>query len=135
MHGAVPASRRRRRSISGYRRSDRIAAAASAPLAHAAWHQGCLADGRVRQRSRTRRCPNGASWSRCSRRPCGTAKTPPAVVALDLTVGLDDQLHTADVGSARRTRTPGHAAHHRCRRAALTRVHVVEAFSQLLGRY
>jgi hypothetical protein len=31
---------------------------------------------------------------------------------------------------------PGHTAHHRCPRAALTAVHLVEAFEiSLLGRY
>jgi hypothetical protein len=52
-----------------------------------------------------------------------------AVTALDLTVGLDRQSQAAAALALGREDThPGHAEHHRCRRAAVTTVHLVEAF-------
>ncbi len=89
--------------------------------------QGTWGNTGVRQRSRT----GGArTVRRAVRAPAGRAARPAhrSCGSLDLTVGLDDQLHTAHVALGAQDTHPGHAEHHRCRRAALTTVHVVEAF-------
>jgi hypothetical protein len=63
---------------------------------------------RLRHATRTRRCPNGASRSRCSRRPCGTASTPqrwqPSTCRSVSTVRRSAPPCSR---SAARTRTPG----------------------------
>ena len=51
-----------------------------------------------------------------------------AVTALDLSIGLHRQAQsTAWLALGREDTNPRHAEHHRCRRAALTTVHLVEA--------
>ena len=50
-------------------------------------------------------------------------------------VGLQHEAEPARVAPGGQDAHSGHAEHHRCRRAALTTVHVVEAFrNRLLGR-
>ena len=83
---------------------------------------------RLRQLISMCRWPKGASCSRCSRRPCGTAKTPqprqPSTCRSVSTV----RRSPARSRSAAQDTHPGHAEHGRCRRAALSTIHLVEAF-------
>jgi hypothetical protein len=52
---------------------------------------------------------------------------PAAVATADVYVGLNQQPQADLVGLGRKDTHPSHTEHHRCRRAALTTVHSVEA--------
>ena len=53
---------------------------------------------------------------------------PTPVATFDLPVGLHRQAQPTAVALSRQDAHSRHAEHHRCRRAALTTVHLVEAF-------
>jgi hypothetical protein len=85
-----------------------------AALAHAAMSERLAAEARAGRAARP------------ARRSRGTPNLP---------VGLDSQAQPAAVALGREDPHPGHAEHHRCRRAAVTTVHLVEAFGiSSLGR-
>ncbi len=76
---------------------------------------------RLRQPIRTRRWPNGASCSRCSRRPCAVARTPqPWQPSTCRSASIVQRRAPLSCKLSRQDTHPRHAEHHRGRRVTLT---------------